>query len=673
VPQRHHGLQLDRFHVPCRDQEQQREVLAEVVTIPGSQPLLDEVGGRWREGLKQLGAVLWERTTGGPLTLHLARASALENAGLCLHPIYGFAYLPGTGLKGLARAYAETVWLPGQPNQRSAWRDIEDVFGWAPNRDRQEQLRNEAHPAAVRRERDDPKAPEIAATAGQIVFHDTWPIRWPRLFVDIVNNHHPLYYQGEDAPGDWDSPKPVYFLAVGSGSVFQFALAKRRNDVPTSLLVRAREWLDAALTLSGCGAKTAAGYGGFRPPPEPPPADLNRATVEVILTLVTPAFLAGASQDQSDCDFRSATLRGLLRWWWRTFHAGYVTIPTLRRMETAVWGSTETGGAIRLTVEPVGNIPVQRCPFKRLTKNQRGQDVLRFDRSFADQHGIEPAAQNRTQGLAYGSYGMDEMDAGDLDSRCQRWYAPSGSQWRVRLSARDSAYVERNERGEPLRRQPLSRDLILDQGRLALWWFCRLGGAGSKARKGFGSFADIDFPDFEGGRWVTHGKAFRKACGLPEEDFDLTRVASPSLRTMRDLAAALSLPNWLEVETPWDDPWRVLDEVGAAIQAFAQAPTSSGHGKHCPSKRHLGLPRKIHKGPATTELKSIHGDRHSAPVWYHITPTGRTLTVRVAAFPTAETREAGVDAVLGREQSRVILDQLLRHLQSHLSERASRS
>ena len=30
-----------------------------------------------------------------PLTMHLARASALENAGLCLHPLYGFAYLPG--------------------------------------------------------------------------------------------------------------------------------------------------------------------------------------------------------------------------------------------------------------------------------------------------------------------------------------------------------------------------------------------------------------------------------------------------------------------------------------------------------------------------------------------------------------------------------------------------
>ena len=59
-----------------------------------------------------MGALRWRCATTGPLTLHLVRASALENAGICLHPLYGFVYLPGTGLKGMARAYAETVWLP---------------------------------------------------------------------------------------------------------------------------------------------------------------------------------------------------------------------------------------------------------------------------------------------------------------------------------------------------------------------------------------------------------------------------------------------------------------------------------------------------------------------------------------------------------------------------------
>ena len=45
-------------------------------------------------------ATRFKATTVGPLTLHLARASGLENAGIHLHPIYGFASLPSSGLKG---------------------------------------------------------------------------------------------------------------------------------------------------------------------------------------------------------------------------------------------------------------------------------------------------------------------------------------------------------------------------------------------------------------------------------------------------------------------------------------------------------------------------------------------------------------------------------------------
>src|SRR5436305_1951744 len=64
------------------------------------------------EALPAARARIWFCVTTGPLTLHLARASALENAGICLHPVYGFAYLPGSGLKGMAHAYACEVWLP---------------------------------------------------------------------------------------------------------------------------------------------------------------------------------------------------------------------------------------------------------------------------------------------------------------------------------------------------------------------------------------------------------------------------------------------------------------------------------------------------------------------------------------------------------------------------------
>ena len=179
---RHPGLQLDKFGVPG-DQTAQKAALAAVCQIPGDPALLATLIERRKRLLGTLpGASLLSCTTSGPLTLHLARASALENAGICLHPLYGFAYLPGSGLKGMARAYAETVWLPAQTDQKQAWRQIEDVFGWAPNPDRRQQINDPNHPAKARRRDDnDPESPEVKASSGNIVFHDAWPESWPQL------------------------------------------------------------------------------------------------------------------------------------------------------------------------------------------------------------------------------------------------------------------------------------------------------------------------------------------------------------------------------------------------------------------------------------------------------------------------------------------------------------
>src|SRR5204863_449066 len=133
-------------------------------------------------------------------------------------------------------------------------------------------------------------------------------------------------------PGDWEDPVPVYFLSVPAGVPFRFAVAKRWDDVPPADVELAKDWLAGGLTVLGCGAKTATGYGRFTVEPGVPPvAAANRPSVAVVLELVTPAFLAGANQQADDCDLRPATLRGLLRWWWRTMHAGFVDVPTLRR------------------------------------------------------------------------------------------------------------------------------------------------------------------------------------------------------------------------------------------------------------------------------------------------------------------------------------------------------
>jgi CRISPR-associated protein Cmr6 len=98
------------------------------------------------------------------------------------------------------------------------------VFGWAPSR----WLDDLASRLGVR--------PPPDACAGAVVFHDAWPVEWPRLQVDILNNHHAGYYQKAEPPGDWDSPVPVYFLSVPPGQRFRFAVSPRRDDCGPELL-----------------------------------------------------------------------------------------------------------------------------------------------------------------------------------------------------------------------------------------------------------------------------------------------------------------------------------------------------------------------------------------------------------------------------------------------------
>src|SRR6516225_9329270 len=271
----HPGLELDKYVASWEEGGQagklsekvQRPAIDNVVKLSRSEPEgchFQDLYARRSTALGLLGAKSFRCQTTGPLTLHLARASALENAGICLHPIYGFTYFPGSGLKGMARAFAETVWLPAQfravahvdesrpeatkttrspalshlgergdrvavgegsvrvsraasntqpdgPEEeeraRQAWEKIERVFGWAPGSDTLE--KGEPKPwkpkCVPKHSKDD------SAHSGNIVFHDAWPEQWPRLFMDILNNHHSAYYQGnddKDAPGDWENPIP---------------------------------------------------------------------------------------------------------------------------------------------------------------------------------------------------------------------------------------------------------------------------------------------------------------------------------------------------------------------------------------------------------------------------------------------------------------------------------
>ncbi len=586
---RHPGLQLDKFSgiglAEGSVMKRQKEAIAKVTKIRGDSALLSELNQRRTAMFAEVGARMVNMITAGPLTLHLSRAGTWENAGICLHPVYGFVYLPGSGIKGLVRSWAETVWVLAQEDQEAAWRRIEDVFGFSPRSEGHKFPQKQAglpgwRPQAVR--------PQKGASAGRIVFHDAWPKKWPRLEVDIANNHHAGYYSQKDDPGDWENPNLVYFLSACENVQFTFAISDRKPCGDDTLEL-VEGWICNALQIEGAGAKTAAGYGRFvAAADKKPQVPSGFSSKEYKLELVTPAFLAGAAQDREDCTLRGATLRGLLRWWWRTMYAGKVNVETLRTLEAAVWGNTEQGSPVRIAV--------------RMTEDKSPEQFSKSQK-FLREHGILDRPRQGTKvtlGLYYASYGMAEK-------RRQRWYRPAGCRWQLVITARGGHFRSANK-GFVV----LSAKMLLDQASAALWLLAKYGGAGSKARKGFGSFLDITVP----------GIASIEDCNTLAQKFLKKlwiRVASRPGYYAPALEEGLILS---DVATKWDDPFYACHQVGTILQHATKSLDPR-------ERAGLGLPRR----GADRRLPK----RHASPVHWSLTrQDDDRIAVRLIAFPSSK-------------------------------------
>jgi len=592
IPSRNPGLHLDKFtRIAFTNHEvkkQKKEALKQVVQCRGDSSLLKRLIKRRTAMLSQFGASRIQMTTAGPLTLHVSRAGTWENASICLHPVYGFAYLPGSGIKGLVRSWAETVWAQEQSDQAKAWHSIDELFGCSTN---SESHKYKSANRVLPGWRPDGLIPKQESAAGRLVFHDAWPWQWPKLEVDITNNHHTQYYGGgpNAAPGDWEDPVPVYFLCISSKTVFEFAISdrKRLGDGAVEL---AADWLTSALVSSGAGAKTAAGYGRFtlvgtqRAKSQSAPNEQ-----QYNLELVSPAFLAGAEQGRKDCDLRGSTLRGLLRWWWRMIYAGKVKLEDLRRLETAIWGSTESGSPVQIALEHLAGDPPQQFSESTL---------------FLQQHGIRAQSRNiKTMGLYYASFGMAEKRCGMAE---KRWYRPEGSRWRVTFTVRNSGIPGNTK---PVR--PVTADDVASQAAAALWLLCRHGGVGAKSRKGFGSLADLEIPGIDS--WET-------LSGLAD---DFLRRHGIQAAVDKEYGPSLSGAFNIDLPTKWasGNPWYACHMIGEVMKEAALSLAKHDRGV-------LGLPRNSHDGKYGLK-------RHASPaLWSLGRLSNGNLSVRVLALPS---------------------------------------
>lgn len=231
---------------------------------------------RWRALVQAAGAQPFTMQTDWRFIPGLGRKSALE-IGFNFHR-YGFPYLPGSAVKGIARTCAlfeltETVQLPAEPPD--LLNQLDQLLA-LPDEEFEKEIDRRPHWSKLKAHSD--QTAQFRAVfgtleqAGGAIFFEAIPAEPIEvepgnkfaLEIDIMNPHYKEYYRGNTAPVDWDSPNPVTFLAVPAGKTFHFAVGWRRGARQPELCAKAAGWLKQGLKDLGAGAKTAAGYGYFK-------------------------------------------------------------------------------------------------------------------------------------------------------------------------------------------------------------------------------------------------------------------------------------------------------------------------------------------------------------------------------------------------------------------------
>ncbi len=263
------GLVFDRFMPDWYDEPTRKKAGLERVRQAAGQAdteLLRAWNLRWEKAVQAAQARSFSLKTAWRFVAGLGRKGPLE-VGFSFHR-YGFPTLPGSSVKGVARAWglwelarklpayglnelAELVAADGEPESESR-KKFEAWYN---------QLPADVQPLVA----DFRAIFGTTAAAGRVIFFDAIPARLPVLDVDVMNPHYPNYYGGSEPPTAWQSPVPVYFLTVAPGTEFRFAVGwrGRPNNETGWLLDLAIKWLKSGLQELGAGAKTGAGYGYF--------------------------------------------------------------------------------------------------------------------------------------------------------------------------------------------------------------------------------------------------------------------------------------------------------------------------------------------------------------------------------------------------------------------------
>lgn len=250
---------------------------------------------QWLDRLKQqVGADRFGEVTltlESRLLLHLGRANVLENVGLCADRTTGLPLIPGTALKGTVSTWA--CWTEHFQPADGSFREF--------TRDSVQRRNFTAAEARLARHILGDDNANGSEHAGEIIFVGGFPLTAPRLGLDIVNPHYEEDKDrrtGEVRVRDKTGLTPNAFLCIEPGTQWRFVLFVRPGAQSAGdLIATTKRWIVEALTQSGIGAKTAAGYGRFRQP-----TDADRAVERQAEAEAAQAAAAAARQTQAEAE-----------------------------------------------------------------------------------------------------------------------------------------------------------------------------------------------------------------------------------------------------------------------------------------------------------------------------------------------------------------------------------
>ena len=207
------------------------EWLKEVLKLKAVKPSLLNHLQEVAKSFKDQGYEVYElsMTTAERLIVGLGEAHYLET-GIKLSKAYGIPYISGSTLKGAIRSFYEDLNGEKSPVTKK-------LFGEGGDKGKK----------------------------GSISFLDLYPeeVEPSSLFeVEVMNPHYSKYYTGNEAPGDWMNPVPIFFLVVKPGIRFRGLVIV--DEVSKEELDRFKIALREVLEERGVGGKKTLGYGLFK-------------------------------------------------------------------------------------------------------------------------------------------------------------------------------------------------------------------------------------------------------------------------------------------------------------------------------------------------------------------------------------------------------------------------